>query len=104
MDELKQDDAPLTRKEANPLTREEIKAALVVCLKANICVEMLADLSIYRADGFYVVSYIGDEPIKGMNFVQRRELVKEGECSIYCESPEEAVDTFLNLRGEKYPG
>jgi hypothetical protein len=87
----------------SPPTHEEVKAALMTCIKANISIEMSADLSIYRAEEFYVVSYIGDEPIKGMNLAQRRELVREGECSIYCETPEEAAEVFLKLREEKYP-
>lgn len=80
----------------------EIFNAVVTLLKANIGIDLNADLSVYRAENFYVVNYIGENLLPELTSSQRNEFKREGEFSEYCETPEEAVEIFLKLKKAKY--
>lgn len=82
-------------------TREEVATAIATLLKVGMGIDLEADLSIFRTEDFYVVNYIGSEPLPNMDIPQRQEFRKEGEMSEYCETPEEAAEVFLKLKEKR---
>ncbi len=84
--------------------KQDLKQAMITVLKAGLGLDTRHLLSVYpETDGHYVVDYLwfeGEAIPAGLSIEQKIRLKKEEEMSEFFDSPEDAVEFFLKLKGK----